>query len=48
MNNRLRLARLIVAVATATVVGLAPCGPTYAGVRPPTCGTPNTPPCVAR
>lgn len=46
MTNRRRLTGLLLAVTAATAVALAPAGPTHAGVRPPTCGTPNTPPCV--
>ena len=38
---------LLLAVLAVAALAHTPHGMTSAGVRPPTCGTPNTPPCVA-
>jgi hypothetical protein len=45
MNTPRRLVGLVFAVTTAIILTVAPGGPAFAGVFPPTCGTPSTPPC---
>jgi len=47
MKTRRRLASLAFALPAAMVLAVAASGPALAGVRPPTCGTPNTPSCGA-